>query len=170
MRQILLLAFVLIFSASVFGQWGKNRKVAGYKKQDYEITCAGVGVEGTKLVKVYGYARNVARATYYAKLNAIRGVIFRGAPGSTGGCQGIQPLAKSPDLEEEEKQYFNDFFAPGGPYLSYVAVSDQEKSQRDVAKIARKTYKVGMSLAISYDALRKKLESDGIIRGLDSGF
>lgn len=148
----------------------KGREIAGYTKQNYEITCIGVGDEGTKLIAVYGYGKDHDRATYEAKRNAIHGVIFKGTEVNTGGCMGVKPLAKSPMLETERADFFQKFFQDGGQYLNYVSLSAEGRAQRKVTKIDKKTYKVGIAVAIRYDALRKDLEKAGVIKKLSAGF
>lgn len=137
---------------------------------DYEIQCLGVGQAGTKLVSVYGYGFSVDKAAGQAKMNAVKGLIFKGASSSVGGCQGIDALMPSVIVEERHKEYFRKFFEPGGPYLRFVSDSRQARADRDVIKVDRNVYKVGVAMAVDYDALRKELESAGIIKGLGSGF
>lgn len=148
----------------------KGREAAGYTAQNYEITCIGVGNEGTKLIAVYGYGPDHDRATYEAKRNAIHGIIFKGTEVNSGGCMGVKALAQSPSLETERRDFFEKFFADGGQYLNYVSLSADARAQRTVTKIDKKTYKAGIAVAIRYDALRKDLESAGIIKKLSAGF
>ena len=169
MRKLLsILCAVMVVTS--FAQSKKKKEIAGYTKQDYEIACIGVGSQGTKLISVYGYGKDPDKAVRMAKVNAIHGIIFKGAPASGGGCQGIKPLAKSVTVEQEFKDFFNKFFAPGGPYLSFVGMSGQGGNNRDVTKVDKKTYKVGIAVSVNYDALRKELENAGIVKGLSSGF
>ncbi len=163
-----LLMVGLVFFADAQGK--KKRETAGYTKQDYEITCIGVGDQGTKLMAVYGYGKKPEIAVREAKRNAIHGVIFKGAQTSSGGCQGVKPLAKSVTLETSRADFFEKFFEDGGPYLKFIAASAQGEQMRSVVKVDKKTYKVGIAVAVMYDALRKELENAGVIKGLSSGF
>ncbi len=170
MRKILSLIFTILMVIGSSAQSKKKKKKAGYTNNDYEVTCIGVGKQGTKLIGVYGYGKKVEEATRAAKRNAIHGVIFRGVPHGGNGCQGIKPLAKSVTLETERQDFFEKFFAPEGPYLKFVAYSEQDAAARQVSKIDKKTYKVGIGVSVMFDALRKELENAGIIRKLTSGF
>ena len=170
MKKLALFFILALFVVTAQAQSNRKKKVAGYTKDDYEISCIGVGTEGTKLIAVYGYGKNPDEAARQAKVNAVHGIIFRGAGAAGGGCQGIKPLAKSQTVEQENSAYFSKFFSPGGAYLNFVGASAQEKDARDIARIDNRTYKVGIVVSVSYDALRNELERAGVIRGLSSGF
>lgn len=134
----------------------------------YEIQCEGVGVEGTKLIKVWSYSKNPKVALEQTKKNAIHGVIFKGYTGnSSTGCPTQKALAQSPALEQEKADFFDDFFADGGKYMKFVSVSGDAVEDR--MKVG-KEYKIGVVVSVMYDALRKDLENAGIIKGLSSGF
>ncbi len=170
MRKLFILLFLGACVINADAQRKKKKEIAGYTKQNYEISCIGVGNEGTKLIAVYGYGKTPERATYEAKRNAIHGIIFKGTEVSSGGCQGIKPLAKSASLETERADFFEKFFADGGLYLNFISLSAEAKASRSVTKVDKKTYKVGTAVAVRYDALRKELENAGIIKKLSSGF
>lgn len=170
MRRVLTLVLVAAMVTAVQAQRKKKKEIAGYTKQNYELSCIGVGNEGTKLIAIYGYGKTPERATYEAKRNAVHGVIFKGTEINSGGCMGVKALAKSPSLEMERQDFFQKFFEDGGQYLSYISLSSEAKANRSVVKVDKKTYKVGTAVAIRYDALRKDLEKAGIIKKLSSGF
>jgi hypothetical protein len=135
----------------------------------YEIEGVGEGKEGTYLVKVWSYSKKPDVAIEQAKKNAIHGIIFQGYSGS-GYVSGQPPLSKSPGLENEKSDFFNGFFADGGPYLKYVSVSnDGSIAGEDRLKVG-KEYKIGVIVSIRKDLLKKDLQDQGIIQGLSSGF
>ena len=170
MRKLLILLLIGGMITSVQAQRKKNKNIAGYTKQNYEITCIGVGNEGTKLIAVYGYGKDPERAGYEAKRNAVHGVIFKGTQTNSGGCMGVKALAKSASLETERADFFEKFFADGGLYLNFISASGESKANRTITKIDKKTYKVGTAVAVRYDALRKELENAGVVKKLSSGF
>lgn len=170
MRKLLVLTLAFAMVTVVQAQKKKQKEIAGYTAQNYEITCIGVGNEGTKLIAVYGYGKDPERATYEAKRNAIHGVIFKGTETNSGGCMGVKPLAASVSLETERRDFFEKFFADGGLYLNFISLSGESQANRTVTKIDKKTYKVGTAVAVRYDALRKELENAGVIKKLSSGF
>lgn len=170
MRKLFILLLIGLCVTSVDAQRKKKKEIAGYTKQNYEISCIGVGNEGSKLIAVYGYGKTPERATYEAKRNAVHGIIFKGTETNSGGCQGIKPLASSVSLETERSDFFEKFFQDGGAYLNFISLSAEAKASRSVTKVDKKTYKVGTAVAVRYDALRKELENAGIIKKLSSGF
>lgn len=143
----------------------KQKANADTEKFRYEIECAGNGVQGSYLVKVWSYSRKPAVATEQCKKNAVHGVIFKGYPGKDG-CVPQRALASNPGVEFEYADYFNSFFEDGGEYMKYVQVTGAGKESIKV----KKEYKVGVVVTVSKDALRKALEQAGVIKSLSSGF
>jgi hypothetical protein len=136
----------------------------------YEIEPLSTGVQGTWLIKVWSYTKETkaAKVLEIAKKNAVHGVIFRGFSGKTG-IPGQKPFAPNPELETEKKAFFEAFFRKGGEYLQFVDSSGDGIAAEDRIKIGRE-YKIGMTLSVKKDALRKYLEDAGIIKKLGSGF
>jgi len=139
---------------------------------NYEVATVAVGVDGTKLVKVWGYGPDPEEATRNAKELGIACAIFRGfPPASNGAAAKTPPIVTDPDAAEKNMAFFETFFSPGGKYLQYVNLStDAPPSGEDRIKVNKKTYKVGVVLSIAFDELRKDLEKEGIARKLDAGF
>ncbi len=137
----------------------------------YETQCMGIGVEGTKLIKVWSYSKNPTVAIAEAKKNAVHAMIFQGFTGnSQTGCSTQKPLTDNPGLEQEKAQFFTDFFADGGKYMKFVTLSgDGSVNPQDRVKVGNE-YKIGIVVSVMYDQLRKDLEAAGIIKGLASGF
>lgn len=55
--------------------------------------------------------------------------------------------------------------------MKYVNLTnDGAVGNGDIMKIKKKLYKVGVYVSVNKDELRRRLEQDGIIRGLNSGF
>ena len=141
------------------------------KAWKYEIECEGTGVQGSYLVKVWSYSEEPEVAIEQAKKNAIHGVIFKGYTSTRQGCTSQKPLAGNLSIEDKNKDFFKSFFANGGMYMKYISLStDGKVDSGDVLKMGKKKYKVGVVVSVQKDALRKYLESKGIIKGLSSGF
>ncbi|MBC7124547.1 MAG: hypothetical protein H5T24_02870 [Bacteroidales bacterium] len=173
MRKVLLsiavtvLAVVMILPANA--QTRKERKILWNSQYNYEIEPVGVGQDGTKVFKVWGYGKNVGAAVMNAKEAAVAACIFKGLPGG-GGSAPTPPICSQPNAEQIHADYFEKFFEVGGKYLQYIAVTnDADPSGEDRIKM-KKGYKVAIYVQVMYDALRKQLEADGIARRLDSGF
>jgi hypothetical protein len=124
---------------------------------------------GSYLIKVWSYSRNQSVAAEQAKKNAVHGVIFSGFAGMNGVPR-QPPLATSPNLENEKKEFFDPFFANGGRYMKYVSITnDGSIGAKDRLRVG-KEYKIGVIVSVAKDELRKDLEDAGIIRPLGAGF
>jgi hypothetical protein len=173
MRKVLLgftvavLAMVMVLPTNA--QTRKERKILWNSQYNYEIEPVGVGQDGTKVFKVWGYGKDVGAAVMNAKEAAVAACIFKGLPGG-GGSAPTPPICSQPNAEQIHADYFDKFFEVGGKYLQYIAVTnDADPSGEDRIKM-KKGYKVAIYVQVMYDALRKQLEADGIARRLDSGF
>lgn len=135
---------------------------------NYEVITLGVGTDGTKIFKIYVTEKNVNRAIALAKKAAVEVCIFRGLP-SAGTVSGTPALCSSSD-EDRHAAFFEEFFTPGGQYLRYVNItSDGFIPDEDKIKV-KGGYKVGLTVQIMYDNLRKDLQNAGVVRSLGSGF
>lgn len=133
---------------------------------NYEIVGAGVGTQGTYLVKVWVVSKKNKPNLNLIKKCAVHGVLFRGFV-NEDKRGGQKPLAGNSSVEQSNKSYFEKFFQDEGFYRNYVTmVSDSY----EIVKTKKKEYRIGATLSVSSDQLRKQLTNDGIIRGLNTGF
>lgn len=168
MRKIFFL-FIVMLTAASFGQ-AKKKADKATEEWRYEIECAGIGADGTYLIKVWSYSKKGTVAITQAKKNAVHGIIFKGFAGGAQGCNSQRPLVSNPNIESEKVDFFQPFFEDGGKYMKFVsASSDGNVDASDRMKVG-KEYKIGVVVSVMKDALRKDLEAAGIIRGLSSGF
>ena len=164
MKKILTFALaVLLFVPAFAGSKKKAEKDTQAFR--YELECAGNGVQGTYLIRVWSYSRKAAVAAEQCKKNAVHGVIFKGYTGENG-CVAQRPLVSKPGAEMEHEEYFKSFFSDKGEYYKYVSLTE---TSQEIVKVG-KEYKVGVVVSVKKDELRKALEAAGIIRGLGSGF
>ena len=157
-----LLIFIFLFC------WTTLITIAKDKADDsqYEIEMAEVGEPGSLVVKVWCYNKKPQISDDVAKMNAIKGVLFKGVSDS-GRMKGRKALVE--DGYENHKDYFDDFFEEG-KYAKYVRVAmNSYVEQNSLIKVG-KLYKIGKIVVISYNDLRKQLETDKIIKGLNYGF
>lgn len=132
----------------------------------YEIEMAEVGEPGTLVVKVWCYNKKPQISEDVAKMNAIKGVLFKGVSDS-GRMKGRKALVE--DGYENHKDYFDAFFKEG-KYANYSRVAlNNYVEQNSLVKVG-KLYKIGKIVVISYNDLRKQLETDKVIKGLNYGF
>lgn len=165
--SILLSLFFGITSIAFAGAKKKANKDT--QKWRYDIEAAGVGTQGTYLVKVWSYSKKPSVAMEQSKKNAVHGVIFKGFVGKPG-VPGQKALATSPAIEQEKQQFFEEFFADGGKYAKYVYESTSGAVAAEDRMKVGKEYKIGIVVSVNVDALRKDLEAAGVIKGLSSGF
>ena len=142
-----LLLFALLFVIPICVCAGSKSKANKDTQQfRYEIECAGNATQGTYLIKVWSYSKKASVAYEQSKKNAVHGVIFKGYT-SLNGCVAQRPLAKTPGVEMEYKDYFDNFFADGGEYMKYVTLVT---NTQEVVKIGRE-YKVGVVVSVNKD-------------------
>jgi hypothetical protein len=158
---------LLLFAVAVNAQTKKQKKMAGFVMGNYEVECMGTGMDGTQLIKVWGYGKKPDVAAYQAKKNAVHAVIFKGINGGKPGCM-VRPLVTKPGAEVQHSDYFNTFFSNGGHYLNFV--SQTGDGTMDRIKVSKNEYKVGIVVAVKHADLRRELETAGIINKLGDGF
>lgn len=171
MKRTVQITLILLLAATTALTAQSRRELKAYYGSQYnvEIQTLGVGNDGTKLFKVWGYGKKENEAIFEAKRNAISAAIFKGIPAG-GGASPTPALSTDPDAETKHKEFFDDFFKDGGKYLQFVNLSDDAHvSQADKVKM-KKGYKVGVAVSINHTGLRKYLEDKGVIRSLNSGF
>ena len=164
--KIVFLFCLMALACSMTRAQSKSKKqLAGYTIDNYEVECVGVGKEGTKLWKVWGYGKKPDAAILQAKRNAVHAAIFKGV--YAGKCPKTEPLVTDPGMEEKNQDYFDTFFRNGGKYLDFVALSGDGMEER--VKVG-KQYKVAIVVSVMYSQLRKELENAGIVKSLNNGF
>ena len=169
MKRILSIILILSLAGTVaFGQ-GKDRRESFKSWDNYEITTEKVGVEGTKFVKVWGFGKTEDKAIMAAKRNAVHACLFRGIPGAQN-AGATPPICSNPNAFDDNYDYFCDFFQAGSDYLKYVNMTtDGVPSGQDKRKV-KGGYKCAIYVQVMYDNLKKKMEADGIVRKLSTGF
>ncbi len=166
-KLTVVIALFLITVTLACGQSRNQRRAAGYVIGNYEVECMGTGMDGTQLVKVWGFGKKPQDAIYQARKNAVHAVIFKGILGGKPGCM-QRPLVNKPGAEVQHAQYFNNFFSDGGGYLRFVSQTGDGTVDR--VKIDNRTYKVGVVVSVMHAQLRRELEAAGIIPPLGQGF
>lgn len=171
-KTLAISAMGLLLTCCVVNAQSRNkvRKLEYNSQYNYEVATLAVGVDGTKLVKVWGYGKTAEDAMRNAKELGVACAIFRGFPaGSNGSAAPTPAIVTDQNAATTHEAYFVKFFEPGGKYLQYVNLST-DGIPTDRVKVNKKTYKVGVEMSIAYDELRKELEREGIARKLNSGF
>lgn len=168
MKRIKLsLLVIVVFFAGLTNNAFSQRVKKEMKKlwasdMSYEVTVVNIGTDGTKLLKVWGYAKNKDIAKINAKKNAVAACLFKGAVGSKEKI--VKPIIPNPNTADKHEAYFDNFFTTGGNYLQYVGITN-DATGKDIIKM-KKGYKVGVVVSVNYDALRKEMERAGIVKKL----
>ena len=167
-NRLLATISVCVICLIISAQSRKDLKAMYNSEYSYEVSCLGVGQDGTKAIKVWGFGKNADIAAFNAKRDAVAAVIFRGVPAGNGADK--TPAILSIDGYEKNADFFDEFFNAGGMYLSFINLTtDGVPSGDDRIKMS-KGYKVAISASVNYDGLRTYLEKKGIAKKLDDGF
>ena len=167
LKFILLSVLVLIFAGNndVYAQ--KDRQPEPLK---YEIYSDGVGAQGTYLIRVYLFTRNVRKVNDPdLKKAAVHGVLFRGFTSLEKGGVSQKPLISDPTAETQHSKYFKEFFSNEGRFMNFATIIP---SSYEVVKGGTKAfkYKICVTAQVHKDALRKEMETNGIIKSLSNVF
>ncbi len=161
--KFLKLAVVALFCAGILPAQANDDE----KTYDYELTSAGaVASQKTHcLVKVYciGKKDKITRDTYLEA--AVHGLIFKGYGASDANSNDKGKKALCPEGYDAHKLYFDTFFS-SGDYKQFVQLSGGVDPS-DVTKVDKKRYRMGRLVLVNYDALRKRLEKDKVVKSLD---
>lgn len=161
MKQYFLFFVSLLLLQGLSAQ--KERDPGTY---NYEVQFIKTGLEGTELFKVFTYCKKEKDCFEYAKIDALKAILFKGIPGS--GLQ--RPLVPDPGAEDKYRDYFTNFFDDGGKYLNFVAISnDGSIEDGDRLKVG-KQLKIGVVVSVQKANLRRELEAAGIVKKLSDGF
>lgn len=172
MRHLFILVFCLL-PLLVFSQSKRSMKKADENTAAwvYDVELGKhTATQGSKMVKIWSIAPNAMAAIKQAPKNAVHAVIFKGVPANQYGVE-VKPLDRTARADIDHAAFFSNFFAEGGKYMQFVTlVNNGNIAPGDLIKLSKKEYKVGVLVIVRYDDLRKYLESEGIVKGLSSGF
>lgn len=161
---------LLLFAAMLFPMIGAAAGACKTADKEtaqmrYELQATiGQAPEGSAMVRVWTYSKKANVATLQAGKNAIHGLLFKGYPSYNEGntrIVGRDALIADPKVQEEYKDYFDAFFADGGAFQRYISfIGNGEADQ--ILKVG-KEYKVAITVIVQLDALRERLQEDGIL-------
>lgn len=171
MTKILGFIIILVLSSQLNAQRKQRLADNDTKEWHYDIECINTGKQGYKLIKVWSYSKKPKYAISQSWKNAVHGMIFKGFSGTGRACTGFRPLLNKAMTKEQYNSFFKEFFLDDGDYNQYVTdAADGLVDPRDVLKINKKMYKIGIVVNVNTNALRKRLEQEGIINSLSNGF
>lgn len=140
----------------------------------YEIEpTTGQATQGAILVKVWSYSKSKTIAQTQAGKNAVHGVLFKGVSALNNNTTRVpaqKAIVTDFNAETIHETYFKEFFTDGGKYMKFVNfVNNGIPAPGDIIRV-RKRYKIGVRVSVAKDALRKEMESAGIVKALGAGF
>ena len=153
-KMVLILVVVLAAQVSLLAQTTpvNNR---------HHIVCLGTEMDGSQTLRVLGYGRNRADAKEQAMKNAVWAVVFEGVREGSEGCN-LRPLVTEVNARERYEEYFNRFFADGGPFMEYVSLRDTKKRSADRSK-DKIGYTYEMTVRVLRSELKTRLKTDNVI-------
>ena len=160
MNRILIVA--LAFVCFALNANAKKDKTVEYNYELVTVKNGGGATSGFRIFKVWSYCKKKELLTQEICMrNAVHGVIFKGLAGDD--AIGGQMKALVPEGVGEHKDYFDNFF-DSGDFKQFIQLTSKGAQQAgDVVKTANKEWKVGLVVQVNVNALRKRLEADGII-------
>jgi predicted homoserine dehydrogenase-like protein len=170
MKNLLLMMMLVSFSIALNAQ-AKKKANNDTEHWRYEIECVGVGKPGTNLIKVWSYSKKPLVAIEQSKKNAVHALMFKGFAKGSRGCFEQDAIIKDMSVQDEKEDFFEEFFkSKDGKFMRFVQVTEEiGVTNNDVVKL-KKEYKIGVVVLVDRDALRKYLEDEKIISGLNSIF
>ena len=161
---IIILA-LLSFSLSAQKAAEKKANIAT-EQWGYEIESAiGQAPKGTVIVRVSSYSKNAQVAIQQAGKNAVHGILFKGVAPSNDNNRlpGVPALVNDLTIAAENDAYFRDFFN-NKAYQQYVSMINNGAPESTLQ--VGKQYKIAILVKVQVDALRQRLESDGVLKAL----
>lgn len=128
---------------------------------NYELTredCPVSRDHNYVIFKVYSYGKKALLTADACKRNAVHGILFKGLPATNQ--EGRVPALMGTTSYDAQKEYFDKFFR-GTDYMQFI--QETNKGFHEEVKISSKEYKVGITVKVNIDDLRKHLEADGVL-------
>ena len=144
----------ILFAICAFIEFGLNMNAQGSARPiNLSVECLGVEMDGSQTLRVAGQGRNRSDAREQCKKNAVWAVIFYGVRDGGAGCD-MRPLVTEVNAQERYADYFNLFFADGGPYLEYISMRDTK-----IGSTQHKKDKIGATYYLTVRVLRAQLKA-----------
>lgn len=136
----------------------------------YEVEAtAGQATQGSIVLKVWSYSKKRDIATAQAGKNAVHAVLFKGVPAlntSTARVPAQKPIITDINVDKVHADFFEAFFQDGGDYNRFVNFQNNGfPGPGDIIKVG-KEFKIGITVSVNKDALRKAMEAAGIVKPL----
>ena len=168
MNKFLVFIFSVLMTFGVTLDANAKGRVVPFNYELSVVQEGNAATSGYKIFKVWSFGKKSDLTPEICMRNAIHGLLFRGLVAEDMGSQGSIP-ALVPDGYESHKDYFDTFFS-SGDFMQFIQPASKGAQQAgDVVKM-KKDHKVGLLVQVNLSALRKRLEKDGITKGVRSLF
>ncbi len=89
----------------------------------YEIECVSKNLDASLLVKTWGSGYDIENAVLNARRKVIDDIIFKGIRKGNLNCN-QNPLVSNPNIKENFKSFFDEFYSKKGKFGKYVSKPD----------------------------------------------
>lgn len=166
MKKLFLTTVLLLLA--IFTVSAKSYKWNGLD-HEYDVISLKQSGQSTQVLKVFAIAGNPDKAIDQALQDAVAAAIF------TGFIKKLDPVPQ-PGLYEKaansgqefydaNKAYFDNFFKKGD-FMSFVRNVNKNYPSGENNMAVDGGRRVGVNIEIDLDALRQKLEADGVLKEL----
>ncbi len=138
---------------------GSRRSQASY---DQPSKVLSANYDGSYVIRTQVRARNSALAFTDAQRKAVQEVIFDGVQAGSNGIQDLKPLIYDKNAREKYEDYFNAFFSDNGEWKNYCSLKDRRTFSSTYER-TRTQMVQSVTVTVARDALKKRLQADGII-------
>jgi hypothetical protein len=128
----------------------------------YKTQCMSVELDGSQTLMSWGNGKDKADAVEQAKKNAVNDVLFNGILEGKSECQ-LKPLVPEVNARDKYDDYFNKFFADGGPYTAYMNLLDEKSHSRE-KKAGKQSCTYSATVRVLRPQLKERLIADGILK------
>lgn len=161
-KQILLIAVLVVAVLQVQAQRYQEGS-ALFMSSDHPSVCEGTELDGSQMVRAYGFGKTARDAKKQLEKNAMRDVLFNGIREGKDGCE-VAPLVNVPNARDKYQKYFNKFFSDGGQYKRYVKENDSPgKTTKRYKGVKGKEKMWTKIVTINMVKMEKELKQEGII-------
>ena len=154
---------VAVISVLSFSCGNPQKSMSG--AYTYETECMGTEMDGSQTLKAWGNGRNREDAIEQAKKQGVSDVLFNGIRKGRTECNS-KPVLFEVNIREKKEDYFNAFFADGGPYKEFITGEDGSDMHFTVVQGRKKsgdqvTY--GVTIRVQRAKLKERMIQDGIM-------
>ena len=126
---------------------------------NYDHKCGATAAQGTKVIKVFTEVSKSQEAIDKSAMLAVHAVLFKGIVCTDGTSQSTSKMSKF--NYEDKKEWFDNFFK-SGKFKDFVANTNSVINSEDRLKLPSGKVKVGVSVQVSYESLKKYMVSQSM--------